>query len=209
MKDRLLTIAGGLLAFVLVVVLLVPVQRDESDRISRPLSTDRGRAGLQGLARWLEEGRVPTDALRRRYAALSASLDLSPRGNLLIISLPQRKPSRLDERQALRRWLAQGNNALVLVAAGDTPRWVATSAGSTTGGFLESFGFEFDAERDEGAEQGETEEGEAEEGNPCVLWIAAGLSPAPMTVGRCCRCSPRPEKGPHSGRCASVPVVCG
>jgi hypothetical protein len=164
MKDRLLTIAGGLLAFVLVVVLLVPVQRDESDRISRPLSTDRGRAGLQGLARWLEEGRVPTDALRRRYAALSASLDLSPRGNLLIISLPQRKPSRLDERQALRRWLAQGNNALVLVAAGDTPRWVATSAGSTTGGFLESFGFEFDAERDEGAEQGETEEGEAEEG---------------------------------------------
>ena len=30
MKDRLLTIAGGLLAFALVVILLVPIQKDVS-----------------------------------------------------------------------------------------------------------------------------------------------------------------------------------
>ncbi len=153
MKDRLLTIAGGLLAFALVVILLVPVQRDDSARISRPLSTDRGRAGLQGLERWLEQGGVKTDVLRRRYTALSSNFELSPRGNLLIVSLPQRPSSRLDEREALRSWLARGNHALVLVAAGDAPRWMATSDGSSSHDFLESFDFELamgrDAEDDE------------------------------------------------------------
>lgn len=145
MKDRLITIAGGLLAFALVVVLLVPVQRDEFVEVSRPLSTDRGRAGLQGLQRWLDQGGVQTDVLARRYTALASRLDLSPRGNLLVISLPQHTPSRLDEREALRTWLAQGNSAIVLVAAGDVPRWTMASVASSTREFLESFGFELDA----------------------------------------------------------------
>ena len=102
MKDRLVTIAGGLLAFALVVMLLIPVQRDESANISKPLSSDRGRAGLQGLERWLRSGGVKTDALRRRYTALASSLDLAPRGNLLIVTLAQQTPSRPDEREALR-----------------------------------------------------------------------------------------------------------
>ncbi len=164
MKDRLLTIAGGLLAFTLVIILLVPVQRDESARISRPLSTDRGRAGLQGLERWLEQGGVKTDALRRRYTALSSNFELSPRGNLLIVSLPQRPSSRLDEREALRSWLARGNHALVLVAAGDAPRWMATSDGSSSHDFLESFDFKLAMGRDdEDDEQVAEKSGEQEE----------------------------------------------
>ncbi len=144
MKDRLLTIVGGLLAFALVVILLVPTQQDTSGQISRPLSTDRGRAGLQGLQRWLEQGGVQADALRRRYTELASRLDLNPLGNLLIVSLPQLTPSRLDEREALRIWIAQGNSVLVLIAAGDAPRWMLTSGGSSTHDFLQSFGFELD-----------------------------------------------------------------
>ena len=157
MKDRLLTIAGGLLAFALVFILLVPVQRDESARISRPLSTDRGRAGLQGLQLWLVQGGVKTDVLRRRYAALTSNFELSPRGNLLIVSLPQRLSSRFDEREALRSWLARGNHALVLIAAGDAPRWMVTSDGASSH-FLEALDFELAMGRDDQDDEHEAEE---------------------------------------------------
>ncbi len=106
MKDRLLTIAGGILAFALVVILLVPVQQDESAQLSRPLSTDRGRAGLQGLKRWLELGGVQTQVLGRRYTALASNFELSPQGNLLMVSLPQHTPPRVDELTALHTWVA-------------------------------------------------------------------------------------------------------
>lgn len=158
MKDRLLTIAGGLLAFALVVVLLIPVQRDESRQVSRPLSTDRGRAGLEGLKRWLEQGGVETATLRRRYTTLASDFELSPLGNLLIVSLPQHSPSGVAERQVLRTWLAQGNSALVLMAAGDAPRWAMLSSDSSTRDFLESLGFELDIQR-----VSETEEKVAED----------------------------------------------
>ena len=157
MKDRLLTIAGGLLAFALVVILLVPVEPDRSEQISRPLSTDRGRAGLEGLERWLELGGVKTEVLRRRYTALAESLERNPQGNLLIISLPQQTPSRLDEREALHTWLAQGNSALVLVAAGDAPRWVQLSGGSSIHEFLKAFDVELAMQHEDDDEKQETE----------------------------------------------------
>ena len=163
MKDRLLTIAGGLLAFALVVILLVPVEPDESEQISRPLSSDRGRAGLKGLERWLEMGGVKTEVLRRRYTALAASLERNPQGNLLIISLPQQTPSRLDEREALHTWLAQGNSALALVAAGDAPRWVQLSGASSIHDFLEAFDIELAMQDKEDDEKEETGKKGAEE----------------------------------------------
>ena len=153
MKDRLLTIAGGLLAFALVVILLVPTRGDDSGQVSRPLSSDRGGAGLQGLKRWFEQGGVQTEVLKRRYTALASSFDLNPLGNLLIVSLPQHTPSRLDEREALRTWLAQGNSVLVLAAAGDAPRWMMTSSGSSTSDFLGSLGFEFDMQSQDEVDQ--------------------------------------------------------
>jgi Domain of unknown function (DUF4350) len=163
MKDRLLTVAGGLLAFALVVILLVPVERDDSGQISRPLSSDRGRAGLQGLKRWIEQGGVATDVLRRRYTALASSFELSLQGNLLIVSLPQRTPSRRDERQALLEWLAQGNSALVLVAADAAPRWTMRSDDSSTGDFLGSFGVELAVQHDSEEEKAAKGDGQDEE----------------------------------------------
>ena len=156
MKDRLITIGGGLLAFAIVVVLLVPVDRDEAESVSRPLSADRGSAGLQALKRWLERGGVETDVLGRRYTALASDLDLSPVGNLLIVSLPQLTPSRSGEREALRTWIAQGNSAIALVAAGDAPLWMLWTGDSTTNSFLEALGFELARELAE--EEGEVPE---------------------------------------------------
>lgn len=152
MKDRLLTIGGGLLAFAVVVILLVPVDRDQSEHISRPLAVDRGSAGLQGMKRWLENGGVETRVLGRRYTALAGDLELSPVGNLLILSLPQRVPTRTGEREVLHAWLAQGNSALLLVAAGDAPLWMLYAHYHSTDEVLESLGFE--VERSETTETG-------------------------------------------------------
>lgn len=144
MKDRLVTVAGGLLALALVVMLLVPVPRESSDRISRPLSNDRGAQGLAGLERWLSSGGVPTEALRLRYTELAGSLERVPRGNLLIVSLPQRTRARPDEIVALREWLEVGNSVLVLAALGDVPRWRTVSQPGSTGDFVEGLGFELE-----------------------------------------------------------------
>lgn len=141
MRDRLATIGGGLVAFALVVVLLVPVGRDESQRVSRPLAVDRGPAGLEAMRRWLERGGAETEILGRRYTALAADLHRSPVGNLLVVTLPQHTPSRTREREALRTWIAQGNSALVLVAAGNVPVWRLSAAEGTTDPFLASLGF--------------------------------------------------------------------
>ena len=166
MKDRLITIAGGLLAFALVVILLVPVGRDGSQEISRPLSTDRGRAGLEGLRLWIERGGAETQALRLPYTRLASDFELSPRGNLLIVSLPQHGVPSPAGREALRTWIAQGNSALVLIAAGDWPPWRFSSVASSSGAFLESFGFELSKSRDDAAGLEQVEKkGEEKGGN--------------------------------------------
>ncbi len=185
MKDRLLTIAGGLVAFALVVILVVPAERDESGQISQPLSTDRGRAGLQGLKRWLEQGGADIEVLRRRYTALASNFELSPLGNLLIVSLPQYTPSRLEEREALRSWLAQGNSALVLVAASDAPLWTMISSASSSHDFLEAFGFELAEHREDKVEREEAEDnGEQEEQStwPPQTDLAAWLASEPIEL---------------------------
>ena len=155
MKDRLITIGGGLLAFALVVILLVPVGRDDSEAISRPLSTDRGRAGLEGLRLWIERGGVKAEAWKLPYTTLASGFELSPRGNLLIVSLPQHSVPSSEEREALRTWIAQGNSALVLIAAGDWPPWRFASVASSSDRFLEGFGFELTRSRDDAVESQE------------------------------------------------------
>ena len=142
MKDRLITVAGGLLAFAIVAMLIMPAPDPGAGEVSRPLSTDRGPQGLQGLKRWLEAGGVPTESLRRRYGELGATHERPPRGNLLIVSLPQRTPSRKVELATLRGWLARGNSVLALTAAGDLPRWSLDTDLASRRRFVHVLGFE-------------------------------------------------------------------
>ena len=80
----------------------------------------------------------------------------------------------MAEREALRSWLSRGNHALVLAAAGDAPRWMATSDGSSSHDFLESFDFVLAMRRDdEDDEQVAEKSGERKE---------EGTSPLPADL---------------------------
>ncbi|MGH8581752.1 MAG: hypothetical protein ACREWG_02990, partial [Gammaproteobacteria bacterium] len=67
MSDRLLNALGAMLALLVLVVLLFPGPGPRSGNDSRPTSADRGRYGLLGLKRWLEQAGVPVRSLRQRY----------------------------------------------------------------------------------------------------------------------------------------------
>ncbi|MDE2089794.1 MAG: DUF4350 domain-containing protein [Gammaproteobacteria bacterium] len=123
MKERLTTLLMGLAALYVAIMLIVPPRPSPVGPKSWPTSADHGRYGLLGLQRWLARSGVPTVSLRRRYDQLLHDRVLPATGNLLIMSLPQRWPARVQERRALQRWLARGNRVLVLAADGNVPPW--------------------------------------------------------------------------------------
>jgi len=129
MKDRLITLLGGLVALYAVIILLAP--KTEPDFISRPLTTDEQRHGLSSLMQWLQHENVETLSLRKRYDELINSPDLAESGNLLVIHLPMLIEPRNDEIVRLRNWLSAGNSMLILSAYNDFPEWVGNSKPGT------------------------------------------------------------------------------
>jgi hypothetical protein len=125
MKDRLITLLGGLLALYAVIILLAP--KTEPDYISRPLTTDEQRHGLSALMQWLEHENVETLSLRQRYDELINSPELAESGNLLVIHLPLLLPAQSDETTRLRSWLSAGNSLLILSAYNDFPEWTGST----------------------------------------------------------------------------------
>ena len=119
MKDRLVTLAGALLALLTVGVLLFPSTGGPNAESSSPTTADRGHYGLAGLKRWLSEENIPSVSFRKRYDSLLGDPALSDTGNLLILSLPQKLPARERELNDLYNWLAAGNSVLVLSAMSD------------------------------------------------------------------------------------------
>lgn len=125
MKDRLFSTLGALAALIICVALLAP-QPEISAPVSRPISTDRGSHGLYGLFEWIKHSDVPVSALKRRYSSL---WDLAPSGgHVLVITLPQRTPSRDDELEDLSAWIAVGNTALVMIGEVTAPPWTLANA---------------------------------------------------------------------------------
>ncbi|MBI1424487.1 MAG: hypothetical protein GC149_13665 [Gammaproteobacteria bacterium] len=123
MKDRLITLLGAVIAFYILLRLLFPQINFAQKDISYPTSEDRGKFGLAGSAHWLSSQHVPIYSLRQRYDTLAKTPELSPRGNLLIISLPLRLDAQHKELQQLQQWIRQGNSALLLIAMSDWPPW--------------------------------------------------------------------------------------
>jgi uncharacterized protein DUF4350 len=126
MKERFITLFGGAAALYLVIILFIHPAPPETTKMSLPVSSDSGKYGLLGLARWLEQGGVPVQALRLRYDALLTDVTVQTKGNLLVVSLPQRVPARERERGSLQEWLRRGNHLLILAAGNDTPEWSLT-----------------------------------------------------------------------------------
>lgn len=121
MKERIITLALGLVALYVVLALFVFDRPPQTRPISFPTTADTGAQGLVALKRWLSEAGVATRSLRRRYDANDALP--AGRGHLLIASSPQRWPARTKEARALRDWVSRGNTVLLLVAGYDDPEW--------------------------------------------------------------------------------------
>lgn len=121
MRDRAISLLGGLLSLLAILVLLVPTPA-QHEKVSVPTSADTGDAGLLGLKRWIENAGIPTHSLRQRYQALTEG-DLPESGNLLITNLPHSYASRAEERRALTGWLMDGNSMLIVLNSRPDQVW--------------------------------------------------------------------------------------
>ena len=88
---------------------------DPDANIARPTTDERRGNGYAGLSEWLQRSGVEVRSLRERYAVLP-DLDIAPRGNLLILSLPAVEVFHSDELSALDAWIRRGNTLLINAA---------------------------------------------------------------------------------------------
>jgi hypothetical protein len=126
-KDRLATAAGALLALAAVYALLF--QKSPQAPVSLPTSVEAGRNGYLAIDRWLTGAGVDVRSQQRRYDALVSDASLPARGNVLIATLPEAIPARVDEIRALSSWVRDGNTLLIMAALDDTPEWAAGGDG--------------------------------------------------------------------------------
>ena len=123
MKDRLLTFALALGALVSFYALLMPKPAAPQERVTRPITIEKGPNGYLAMKRWLDaEGAKPI-SLRERYGRLPKLTSAAPTGNLLISTTPQLHPLRASEVAPLRDWISAGNTLLVVAGLSDTPDW--------------------------------------------------------------------------------------
>jgi hypothetical protein len=123
MKERVLMLALAAGALALFYVLLFPKPQPDSGDMGLPLSTESRPEGYLAVSRWLTEQHIPVISFRYRYDRLADSLP-QPRGNLLLLSMPQQVPMRTAEVAALESWVEHGNTLLIMAALLDTPAWI-------------------------------------------------------------------------------------
>jgi hypothetical protein len=61
-------------------------------------------------------------SLRERYDRLNKHTTTTT-GNVLLATLPQQLPTRIDEMESLDAWIERGNTLVVMAALDDTPQW--------------------------------------------------------------------------------------
>ena len=131
MKDRLITFALAIGAFVLFYALFAPKPVRQDETVALPTSIETKPDGYQALWRWLQAEHIPVVSFREHYDRLARRAP-SDTGNLLIVTVPQQTPSHADELEALDEWVADGNTLLVLAALDDTPRWALSADGDVS-----------------------------------------------------------------------------
>jgi uncharacterized protein DUF4350 len=126
MRERgiaLLLALASLAAFYALWLRPAPSLDPDAD-IARPTTAERRGNGYAGLYEWLQRSNVEVRSLRERYGVLP-DLDIAPRGNVLILSLPAVEVFHSDELSALDRWVRRGNTLLIMSALIDQPDWAA------------------------------------------------------------------------------------
>lgn len=122
MKERLLTFALAIGALALFYALMAPKPAGPQERVTRPVTTEKGSNGYAALWQWLRAEGMHPISMRDRFGKL-AELSPVPAGNLLITTAPHFYPMRKSETAALQEWLLAGNTLLVVAGLSDTPDW--------------------------------------------------------------------------------------
>lgn len=125
MRERLITLLCALGALAVFVTLVWHGDGSSEERVSRPTTVERGDNGLLGAMSWLKGEGVRTLSLRERFSALARHRELSPTGNLVVLTLPASDAYANPEVVALDNWIRSGNTLLVLAALQDRPRWAS------------------------------------------------------------------------------------
>lgn len=123
MRERLVTFALAVAAFVLFYVLLLHQPSQPQEQVTRPVTTEQGPNGYLALMQWLEVIGAHPVSLRERFQELDHLQDVPAQGNLLITTAPHRYPMRDSEVRVLRDWVAAGNTLVVAAGLSDTPEW--------------------------------------------------------------------------------------
>lgn len=130
-----MTLALALGALMLFYVIFLGASRptNPAGTTSRPSSPERRENGYLAASEWLIRSGVRVVSLREPFSVLGESRPgLSPRGNLLIVTLPGVQGFGAEELQPLDRWLRAGNTLLVLAALDDEPDWAQASGAIST-----------------------------------------------------------------------------
>lgn len=136
MRERLITLLCALGALLLFFTLFVHGGVVSGDQeVPRPTTADRTGNGYFAAMRWLDASNIRAVSLRDRFDKLTNRHDLTPQGNILIVTLPATASYKTEEFRPLDRWVRAGNTLLVLAALSDTPDW-AYSIGSLASGDL-------------------------------------------------------------------------
>jgi hypothetical protein len=131
MKERLLVLglAAGALALFYTLFFPKPRSQDAGLENGLPLSTDSRPDGYLAVWQWLGKERIPRASLRLQYDRLDGLLP-RPRGNVMLVALPQRVVPREAELEALDKWIQQGNTLLIVAALDDEPPWAIVTLDS-------------------------------------------------------------------------------
>jgi hypothetical protein len=126
-KERLITLLCALGALALFSVMFLKREGTLGDRLEvpSPITSERRGGGYHAAMTWLENEGIRSVSLRERYDTLAKRHDLTPRGNLLIVTLPARASFKTAEFLPLDRWIRAGNTLLVMAALSDNPDWNA------------------------------------------------------------------------------------
>jgi len=119
MKERLITLALALGALAFFYAMMAPKPQPESEKITTPLTTERGPNGYAAMIRWLTSESIPVVSFRERYSRLPNASS----GNVLITTMPHRLAARVSEIDSLQDWVYDGNTLVVMAALADTPDW--------------------------------------------------------------------------------------
>lgn len=127
MKERFITLLCAIGALLLFGIMFLNREGVSGGRFDapRPITSERRGNGYHAAMTWLENEHIRSVSLRDRYDTLASRDDLTPTGNLLIVTLPIRTPFKTEEFVPLDRWIRAGNTLLVMASLSDNPDWHA------------------------------------------------------------------------------------